>query len=199
MRRFLLFVIFVFYCQFSFSQRGIGNYIHHVEMGTLHGTDEQGSRVNFSLQSFHGAQIDSHHQIGFFVGYDTYPEFNLMPVGFGWRYTFEPERKYSFYTNLDLGYGSAWFQGKEIVNRMQSWNEGGFMLSPALGLRKRSKTGNHAYTAAIGFKKQYAYSYVGQLSAGGMPPVDGIRPGFDSLFEESLIFNNLFIRLGMIF
>ncbi|AFL86232.1 hypothetical protein Belba_3749 [Belliella baltica DSM 15883] len=55
--------------------------MHHAEIGTLVGTNDQGTeRINFSIQSFHGFQIDPHNQIGFFVGVDTYPEFVTTQV-----------------------------------------------------------------------------------------------------------------------
>ncbi|MCH7398947.1 hypothetical protein MM236_13155 [Belliella sp. DSM 107340] len=199
MRLFLLFTVLFFTSQFSYSQREVGSYVHHAEIGALLGTSNEGERVNFSLQSFHGVQIDKLNTIGFFVGFDTYPDFSLMPIGFGWKHTITPEKKYSLYSSLDLGYGSAWFQKKETENGFQSWDEGGFMASPAIGLRKKDKSGNDKYSFAIGFKKQYARSYEGRLSSGISATVEGIPPGFDSLFEEKFVFNNLFIRVGMIF
>lgn len=200
MKRFIPFILFLFSSQISFGQKEIGAYIHHAEIGTLLGTSSQGSkRINFSLQSFHGVQIDPHNQIGFFVGVDTYPDFNLMPIGFGWRNILFPDKKYSFYTSIDLGYGSAWFQKKERENNVETWNEGGWMVSPAIGLRKNSKNGKLGYTCAVGFKKQYANSFVGVPITGTVTPVEGIRPGYESLFEENNIFNSLFMRMGIIF
>lgn len=200
MKIFISIVILLLYSQFSFSQKEIGAYIHHAEIGTLLGTSSQGAeRINFSIQSFHGIQLDQYNQIGFFVGVDTYPEFVLMPMGFGWRNILFPEKKYSFYTSIDLGYGSTWFQKKERENNIETWNEGGWMISPAIGLRKNSKNGKLAYTWAVGFKKQYADSFVGVPTTGSAPPLEGIRPGYDSIYEENNIFNSLFIRWGIIF
>ncbi|WP_041779440.1 hypothetical protein [Belliella baltica] len=122
-----------------------------------------------------------------------------MPMGFGWRNILFPEKKYSFYTSLDLGYGSAWFQKKERDNNVETWDEGGWMISPAIGLRKSSKKGNLAFTWTLGFKKQFADSFVGLPITGTVIPVEGIRPGYQSLFEENIIFNSLFIRWGIIF
>lgn len=178
----------------------IGAYTHHTEIGALMSTSSQGiKRINFSIQSFHGIELNLNNQIGFIVGLDNYPNFNLVPIGFGYRYVLYPARKYSFYTSLDLGYGSAWFQKKEIENNVETWNEGGGMVSTAIGIRKNLKNTKLGFTCSVGFKKQYADSFVGEPITGTAPPVEGIRPGYQSLFEENNIFNSLFIRFGINF
>jgi hypothetical protein len=195
---FLLFVLFFISSQFSFSQREIGSYIHHAEMGALIGNVNKSDRINFSFQSFHGVQLDQHNQVGFFLGFDTYPGMKLIPLGAGWRHELNPDKKYTIQLALDLGYGSALLEKREIDGNREAWNEGGAMVAPGIGIRKKSKKGQHSYTWMLGFRQQHASFFEGFRLAGN-PPIEGVRPGFESVLEESYIFKSLSLRWGIVF
>ncbi len=195
---FLLIVLFFISSQFSFAQREVGSYVHHAEIGPIIGKLNGEDRINLSFQTFHGVQIDYHNRVGFFVGLDTYPGFRLIPLGFGWRHELNPAKKYTLNFALDVGYGASWLEKREIENNRESWYEGGGMVAPAIGFRKKSKKGKHSFTWMLGYKRQHAASFEG-FGTIGRPPIGGINPGFDSVLEENYIFNNLSLRWGIVF
>src|SRR5690554_1133796 len=139
-----------------------GNYINHTELGPLIGKiNDTDTRVNFSIQSFNGIRIHPHHAVGFLVGIDSYPGFVLMPLGLGWRGVSDKGNRTSPYASLDVGYGSALFEKRQKENFMESWYEGGLLLSPAVGIHRKSKSQRRAFTWSIGLKHQKASFYEG--------------------------------------
>ncbi|MCH7400688.1 hypothetical protein ACFOUP_12005 [Belliella kenyensis] len=184
--------------QFAFGQKAVGSYLHHIELGAISGRLNNSIRLDYSIQSFHGIQLDQKNKLGFFVGFDSYPKQVLMPLGFGWRSSLNPNRRNSLNIGLDLGYGSSWLDRKEIEGVFEKWNEGGVMLSPLVGIVRKSKNGTMAYTWNLGFRKQFASTFEGVRSS-GLSTIEGIRPGYDSIFEESYVFNSLTLRWGILF
>ncbi|MCH7409204.1 hypothetical protein MM239_07355 [Belliella sp. DSM 111904] len=184
--------------QFAFGQKAVGSYFHHIEVGITSGRLNNSPRLDYTLQSLHGIQLDAHNKLGFFVGLDSYPKQVLMPLGFGWRNTLSPNRRNSLSFGLDIGYGSSWLDRKELEGNFEKWNEGGFMVSPIIGIARKSKNGALAYTWNLGFKKQFASTFEG-VRGTGVGGVDGIRPGYDSIFEERYVFNSLILRWGILF
>lgn len=178
------------------------NYVNHTELGPLLGKiNDNDRRVNFSIQSFNGIRIHSHHAVGFLVGIDSYPGFVLMPISLGWRGVWDKRNRTSPYASLDIGYGSALLEKRRKENFMESWYEGGLLLSPAVGIQRKSKKSSHSFTWSIGLKHQKASFYEGiripGLSSGTDNPK--LPPGFRSVREEAYILNSLFIKWGMAF
>lgn len=179
-----------------------GTYVNHTELGPLFGKiNDMDRRVNFSLQSFNGIRIHPSHSLGFLVGFDSYPGFVLVPLAMGWRGVLDKEKRTSPYASLDIGYGSALLEKRQRNNFWESWYEGGFLLSPAIGIHRLSKSGRHAFTWSIGFKHQKASFYEGSripgLSRDSNNP--DLPPGFRSIREEAYVLNSLFIKWGMVF
>ena len=179
-----------------------GNYVNHTELGPLIGKiNDTDTRVNFSIQSFNGIRIHPHHAVGFLVGIDSYPGFVLMPIGMGWRGVWDKGNRTSPYASMDIGYGSALLEKRQKENFMESWYEGGLLLSPAVGIQRKSRKRSHSYTWSIGLKHQKASFYEGIRIPGLSTDTNDpkLPPGFRSVREEAYVLNSLFIKWGMMF
>lgn len=184
----------------SFGQSS--HYVHHTEIGTLLGRTTEGyQRINFTFLSFHGVNINSANAIGLLVGMDTYPEFTLLPIAVGWRGILDGHRKVSSFASVDLGYAIPYSAKRTTEGLMESWYYGGTYIGPAIGIRKKSKNPNLAYSWTFGFKRQFAKFLEGQRMIGhsSLPINNRIPPGFSSIVEKDYIFNSLQLKWGIIF
>lgn len=178
------------------------NYINHTELGPLLGKmNDTDMRVNFSIQSFNGVRIHPHHAVGFLVGIDSYPGFVLTPLSLGWRGVLDKGNRTSPYASLDIGYGSALLEKRQKENFMESWYQGGLLLSPAVGIQRKSRKRSHSYTWSIGIKHQKASFYEGIRIPGPSADTNDpkLPPGFQSVREEAYVLNSLFAKWGMAF
>ena len=178
------------------------SFVNHTELGPLIGKrGDQERRVNFSIQSFNGVRPHPHHEVGFVIGWDSYPGFSLMPLALGWRGILNNNRRASLYGSLDIGHGSAWATKRVRLLSTESWYEGGLLVSPAVGIRKKSRSGKNTFSWSVGFKKQKAsYSEGSKAPVGTAPPPDGnLPPGFINVWNESYIMNSLYVKWGMVF
>ena len=178
------------------------NYVNYTELGPLIGKiNDTDTRVNFSIQSFNGIRIHPHHAVGFLVGIDSYPGFILMPLGLGWRGVLDKGNRTSPFASMDIGYGSALLEKRQKENFMESWYEGGLLLSPAVGIHRKSKNQRRAFTWSIGLKHQKASFYEGFRIPGLSTDTNDpkLPPGFQSVREEVYVLNSLFIKWGMMF
>ena len=196
----VLLLFFQFACFQGFAQSV--SFVNHTELGPLIGKRGDGEkRVNFSLQSFSGVRPHPNHEVGFVVGWDSYPNFSLMPLALGWRGILNDNRRTSFYGSLDIGHGSAWINKRVSLNNTESWYNGGLLISPAIGIRKKSSGGKNTFSWSIGFKRQKAsYSEGSRTRAGAAAPSDSkLPPGFINVWNENYIMNSLYLKLGMVF
>ena len=195
-----LLVILLLMAYYGYGQSAA--YVNHTELGPLLGKiNDTDRRVNFSLQSFNGIRIHPSHSLGFLVGLDSYPGFVLMPLAVGWRGVLDRGKRTSLYTALDIGYGSALLEKRQRDNFWESWYEGGLLISPAVGIQRKSKSRRHAFTWSIGFKHQKAYFYEGFRIPGPSTDTNNpdLPPGFRSVREEAYVLNSLFIKWGIAF
>src|SRR5690606_31504343 len=110
-------------------------------------------------------------------------------------------RRTSLYGSLDIGHGSAWATKRVRLPNTESWYEGGLLISPAIGIRKKSRSGKNTFSWSIGLKKQKAaYSEGSRTPVGSVPPSDSnLPPGFINVWNESYVLNSLYLRWGMVF
>lgn len=200
----LFFLVFLFDFNPAFSQSGA--FINHTEIGPMIGRvkvwgNNFDPRINFSFQTFNGVRIDKHHAVGFLIGLDTYPNFNLVPMAIGWRGFLEKGKRTTAFAGFDIGKGSAILEKREVNEWSERWYEGGFLGSPQIGVRRNSKKGTHAFTWSVGFKRQHAFFYEGIRDFFGNVNQTGsnLPPGFSSIREESYVFNSLLIKWGIMF
>ncbi len=196
----LVFIVFVTGVFPIFGQSA--RYVNHTEFGPMIGkVNDFDQRLNFSLQSFNGIKLNPHHELGFLVGLDSYPGFNLMPLAMGWRGMLEKGNEITPYASMDFGYESAWIGKREVSNQMESWYQGGAYFSPAIGLRKKSKRSNLAFSWSVGFKRQLASFYEGFRIQGFVSGIaeNNLPPGFSSIRKESYVLNSLYLKMGIVF
>lgn len=177
-------------------------FVNHTEIGPLWGRMEMGEeRINLSFQTFNGVRFNPNHEIGFLLGVDSYPGFTLMPIALGWRGIQKRWERNSLYLSMDLGYGSTWLGKRIEQNQRQSWYQGGLMINPAIGIRKKSERGGHSFSLSLGLKMQKASFFEGLLTQGlsGLPADNLLTSGFQSVWEERYILNSLSLKLGLIF
>lgn len=176
--------------------------VNHTELGLLWGrTDLDENRFNFVFQHFSGVKPHPRHEVGFLLGVDTYPGFNLMPVAMGWRGMIDQGKRTSFYPSLDIGYGSAWLEKRRLINQTENRYQGGLMISPAVGFRIKAPNGNHFYSWSLGFKSQRASFFEGIRSQDLVRIQDNplLPHGFISVWEERYFLKSLMIKMGLVF
>lgn len=181
-----------------FSQTEIGPMLGRVKVWD----GNHDLRVNFSLESFNGVKVNPNHAIGLLLGLNSYPDIKLMPIAFGWRGFKENGKRTSPYAGIDIGYASAWLEKRTVNEWSEQWYEGGFLFSPSLGIKRNSKNGKRAYTWSLGYKRQSAFYYDGIKSGIGNlsnAAESRLPRGFNSVREESYIFNSLLVKWGIIF
>jgi hypothetical protein len=122
-------------------------------------------------------------------------------MAIGWRGILDGVENLSPYLSMDFGYGSAWLEKRIVENQMESWYQGGTYISPAIGLRKKAKKGEMAFTWSVGYKRQNAFFYEGSRMQGFTSGIEenNLPPGFSSIREESYIFNSLYLKIGIVF
>jgi len=199
-----LFLALLLWFNPAFAQNKV--YINHTEFGPMIGRvkvwdNNFDPRVNFSIQSFNGVRIDKNHALGFLLGLDTYPNFNLVPMAIGWRGFLEKGKRTTPFAGFDIGKGSAILEKREVNEWGETWYEGGFLASPQIGLRRNSKKGTHAFTWSLGFKRQHAFFYEGvrDFFGTGTTQANNLPPGFSSVREEAYVFNSLLLKWGLMF
>ncbi|NIJ50959.1 hypothetical protein [Dyadobacter arcticus] len=165
-------------------------YVNHTEFGGLfgrvkylnqyNGNQEQvDNKLNLTVQTFNGIQINKRLITGVTVGMDWYRAALLNPIAAGLRYDLTRKGNVKVFGTLDAGYAFAWFH-----DDAEGYDtRGGVMVNPGLGLRIGKDAG---FTLALTYKRQEAQ-------------VD--KPPFSDQTErsEQRVYNRLAMRLGISF
>jgi hypothetical protein len=209
--------LWIFVCLlpfFSLQQvAGQGNArLTHVEMGLLGGkskelwVDETQNRVDFSFSAFHGKEILPKHYLGIHLGYDKYPDVQLLPIGLGWRGFIGDAIGPKWMGGLNAGFGATFLEKRERTDWSSTWREGGIYAHPFLGLSLPAKKGNWALTASVGYKWQPSSFFEGSHSQPETRPkihpfwTRSLLPdGFNSLNKVTTHFQSLSFQVGVLF
>lgn len=184
-------------------------YFNQTEVGILFGnptgywSGENKNRVDFSLISFHGAQISKNQVLGISVGLDQYESLAVFPMALGWRGFLGKENKPQLIGGFDFGGGFALLEKKEKTEWYESWHQGGLLVSPSIGAKFPSNKGKKtALTLSIAYKRQELGFYQGNFDFNPTPrPIttSALPPGYSSVTETSYLFHSLVARMGFIF
>lgn len=182
-------------------------FFSQTELGFLmgrSGKDWEGKRQDrfgLSFQTFHGAQINPHHVIGFSVGIDEYEDVWVLPIAMGYRVFLGKEGKPQIFGGLDLGTGSMLLEGTEVTEWSKSWYEGGLLFSPMAGFRLPSKKGKTALSMSFAYKRQEFSYFLGGFDRGRTQtlPIGNLPPGYSSLNETAFLFHSFVFRMGLMF
>ncbi|WP_031528470.1 hypothetical protein [Dyadobacter crusticola] len=168
------------------------SYINHTEAGGLFGRvrspaiynymqETAANRLNLTVQTFNGIQINRKTAAGITLGIDWYKAAFINPIAAGIRYDVTRKKNVNILAQLDAGYGFAWFHDDPVGYK----TKGGVMLNPAVGIRC-GKAGNAAFTFTISYKRQEA-------------EVDKPPLWNQTERHESRIYNRLGLRMGISF
>lgn len=186
--------------------------ITQLELGLLGGksrtlwSEETQNRLNFSISAFHGKEIKPNHYLGIHLGYDNYPDVQLLPIGLGWRGFHGDDVGPKWMGGLNAGFGTTFLEKRERTEWSSTWQEGGVYFHPFLGVTLPAKKGNWALTSSIGFKWQPSSYLEGTHSQSGSRPK--IHPfwtrpllpeGFNSLNKVTTQFQSLSFQVGVLF
>lgn len=179
-------------------------YFNHTEFGASFGGTKAyetfNPRLNFSFESFNGVTIHPKHAVGMSIGYDRYPGVDLVPISFGWRGFRDRGGRINIFAASNIGYASAALMKREKTDLVEQWHEGGLMYSASIGIRKKARNNNHAFTWSIGYKRQQAYYFQSYLDPFFMGFSSfRLPPGASSIVEEALTFNSLTLKWGFQF
>jgi hypothetical protein len=183
-----------------------------LELGLLSGKTpamwEEGgiNRLNFSFSAFHGKEIKPNHYLGIYLGYDNYPEVQLLPIGLGWRGFLGDDIGPKLMGGLNAGFGTTFLEKRERTEWSSTWREGGATFHPFLGVTLPAKKRNWALTASAGYKWQASSFLEGTHSQSETQPK--IHPfwtrttlpeGFNSLNKVSTKYHSLNLQVGILF
>ncbi|MBA4302475.1 hypothetical protein SAMN03080617_00957 [Algoriphagus alkaliphilus] len=184
-------------------------YFNQTELGVLIGnpienwSGKNKNRVDFSLISFHGAEISKNQVLGLSVGLDQYEPLTVFPVALGWRGFLGKENRPQLIGGFDLGGGFALLEKKEKTEWYESWHQGGLLLSPSIGVKLPSTRGKKtALTMSIAYKRQELGYFMGNFDFNPTPrPFTNSKlpPGYSSITETTYLFHSLVARMGFIF
>ncbi|MDR7131410.1 hypothetical protein J2X69_003774 [Algoriphagus sp. 4150] len=181
-----------------FGQTEIG-FLYGKRAGQWDGNHEK--RFDVSFMTFHGAQVAKNNVIGFSVGLDQYDDVSIIPIALGWRGFLGKDGKPKIFGGFDLGGGTALLEKKVSDEGSKSWYEGGFLVSPSVGLNFPAKNGKTALSFSFAYKRQEVSQFYGVLSASGTQSVtnDRLPPGYSSLTENHFLYRSFVFRLGLMY
>lgn len=182
-------------------------YFGQTEIGFLVGNSEEQwdgnhqRRFDVSFMTFHGAHITKNNVVGFSLGIDQYDEISVIPIALGWRGFLGKDRKPKIFGGLDIGGGSTILEKKVSDEWSRTWYEGGFLVSPSIGMSFPAKKGKTALSFSFAYKRQQVSQYWGTLVQPGSQVIanDKLPPGYNSLTENNFLFRSFIFRAGLMF
>jgi len=182
-------------------------YFGQAEIGFLYGRSEeqwdgnQEKRLDVTLMTFNGVHISKNHVIGFTAGLDQYDEISIIPIALGWRGFLGKDGKPKLFGGLDLGGGSAVLEKKYRDEWSKNWYEGGFLVSPSVGISFPVIKSKTALSFNIAYKRQAVTYFQGSLSQPGSQTIasDLLPPGYRAMNENSYLYRSFVFRAGLMF
>jgi hypothetical protein len=208
----LIFTFLFSWCSVQLATAQENKTITQLELGLLGGkskilwSEETQNRLNFSFSAFHGKLIIPKHYLGIHLGYENYPDIQLLPIGLGWRSFLGDEVGPKWMGGLNAGFGTAFLEERTRTDWSSTWQEGGVYLHPFLGVTLPAKKGNWALTSSVGYKWQPSSYLEGTHSQPETRP--RIHPfwtraalpeGFNSLNKVSTQYHSLSFQVGVLF
>jgi len=207
-----IFLFLISWCSMQFATAQEKVTLTQLELGLLGGkskmlwSEETKNRINFSFSAFHGKKIKPNHYLGIHLGYDNYPDLQLLPVGLGWRSFLGDDIGPKWMGGLNAGFGTSFLEKRERTDWSSTWTEGGLYFHPFLGVTLPAKKGNWALTSSIGYKWQPSSYFEGTHSQSNTRPKihpfwtkSSLPEGFNSLNKVSTQFHSLSFQVGILF
>ena len=208
----LIVVVLFSWCSVQVATAQENKRLTQLELGLLGGkskilwSEETQNRLNFSFSAFHGKEIKPNHYLGIHLGYDNYPDIQLLPIGLGWRSFLGDEVGPKWIGGLNAGFGTAFLEERTRTDWSSTWREGGVYIHPFLGVTLPAKKGNWALTSSIGYKWQPSSLFEGNHSQPESRPKihpfwtkSALPEGFNSLNKVSSQFHSISFQVGVLF
>ena len=208
----LIFVFLISWCSAQFAAAQEKATLTHLELGMFGGkskilwSKETQNRLDFSFSAFRGKEIKPNHYLGIHLGYDNYPDVQILPIGLGWRSFFGDASGPKWMGGLNAGFGTTLLEKRERTEWSSTWREGGVYFHPFLGVTLPAKKGNWALTSSIGYKWQPSSLFEGNHSQVETRPKihpfwtrAALPDGFNSLNKVTTHFQSLSFQVGVLF
>lgn len=199
----VLFLLFFGFAAQSLAQQG--QYFGQTEIGFLSGKSQDlwdeshETRFGATLMTFNGIHLTNNHVIGFVTGIDQYEGLTILPLAIGWRGFFGKDGNARIFGGLDIGGGSAVFEKYTKDEWSKSWYEGGYLVSPSIGVTLPTKYDKTAFSFSIAYRRQQVSNYYAVLSQPGTQTfqTELLPPGYSSLTENDYLFRSFVFRVGL--
>ena len=208
----LIFIFLLSWCSLQLATAQENKSLTQLELGLLGGkskivwSEETQNRLNFSFSAFHGKEIKPNHYLGIHLGYENYPDVQLLPIGLGWRSFLGDDVGPKWMGGLNAGFGTSFLEKRERTDWSSIWREGGVYFHPFLGVTLPAKKGNWALTSSIGYKWQPSSYLEGTHSQPETKPKihpfwtrASLPEGFNSLNKVSSQFHSISFQVGILF
>jgi hypothetical protein len=208
----LIFIFLLSWCSLQLATAQENKSLTQLELGLLGGkskivwSEETQNRLNFSFSAFHGKEIKPNHYLGIHLGYENYPDVQLLPIGLGWRSFLGDDVGPKWMGGLNAGFGTTFLEKRERTEWSSTWREGGVYFHPFLGVTLPAKKGNWALTSSIGYKWQPSSYLEGTHSQPETKPKihpfwtrASLPEGFNSLNKVSSQFHSISFQVGVLF
>ena len=208
----LIFIFLLSWCSLQLATAQENKSLTQLELGLLGGkskivwSEETQNRLNFSFSAFHGKEIKPNHYLGIHLGYENYPDVQLLPIGLGWRSFLGDDVGPKWMGGLNAGFGTTFLEKRDRTEWSSTWREGGVYFHPFLGVTLPAKKGNWALTSSIGYKWQPSSYLEGTHSQPETRPKihpfwtrASLPEGFNSLNKVSSQFHSISFQVGILF
>lgn len=153
--------------------------------GALFGEKGMGNSLTFS--TIHGIRF-GRWMAGAGLGYDTYSEWNVIPLIGAISFDFDKLGRNAFYVQFNAGYTKSW-QREPAEGAVNYEEEGGFMINPTVGYRIRVEKYSLYISAGYKFQRIH-YSYNNQYWWWG----DSAAPSSTSHVQQDM--NRVSVQIG---
>jgi hypothetical protein len=208
----LIFVFLISWCSAQFATAQEKATLTHLELGMFGGkskilwSEETQNRLDFSFSAFRGKEIKPNHYLGIHLGYDNYPDVQILPIGLGWRSFLGDATGPKLMGGLNAGFGTTFLEKRARTEWSSTWREGGVYFHPFLGVTLPAKKGNWALTSSIGYKWQPSSLFEGNHSQPETRPKihpfwtrAALPDGFNSLNKVTTHFQSVSFQVGVLF
>ena len=155
--------------------------------GGLFGEKGMGNSLTFS--TIHGIRF-GRWMAGAGLGYDTYSEWNVIPLIGSMSFDFDKIKGNAFYVQFNAGYTKSW-QQEPGDGAVRYEEDGGYMINPSVGYRIRVEKYSLYISAGYKFQRiNYSYTQPYWWWWGGDSPT----PSSTSYVQQDM--NRISIQIG---
>lgn len=148
----LMTVVGFAYAQDSMRQSRV-HYFFTINSGMLAG-EPKGTSIGYTTSTVHGVIMGKRLRMGAGIGFDSYYQWQALPVFGQLSYDLIVVNKNALYAQVGYGWSHAWMQRPEGTTSFSS--SGGKMFNAMLGYRLTQ--GKMSVTLGLGYKFQAAVS-----------------------------------------